>query len=68
MSIEYINPDGMLKSPAFSQGIIIPAGACTDRRHGALALSRHHCANVVVGAPKSVLASVGSPISVTFEK
>lgn len=29
MSIEHINPDGMLKSPAFSQGIIVPAGART---------------------------------------
>src|SRR5688572_13726222 len=24
MSLEHINPEGMLKSPAFSQGIIIP--------------------------------------------
>jgi enamine deaminase RidA (YjgF/YER057c/UK114 family) len=29
MTIQHINPDGMLKSPAFSQGIIIPAGART---------------------------------------
>ncbi len=29
MTIERINPDGMLKSPAFSQGIIVPAGART---------------------------------------
>jgi len=27
MAMERINPDGMLKSPAFSQGIIVPAGA-----------------------------------------
>ena len=27
MAIEHINPEGMLKSPAFSQGIIVPAGA-----------------------------------------
>ncbi|WP_323015020.1 RidA family protein [Devosia sp.] len=26
MSIEHLNPDGMHKSPVFSQGIIIPAG------------------------------------------
>ncbi len=26
-SLEHLNPDGMLKSPVFSQGIIIPAGA-----------------------------------------
>jgi len=25
--LEHINPDGMLKSPVFSQGILIPAGA-----------------------------------------
>lgn len=29
MTIEHINPDGMLKSPAFSQGVILPAGART---------------------------------------
>lgn len=29
MNLQHINPDGMLKSPAFSQGIIIPAGART---------------------------------------
>jgi enamine deaminase RidA (YjgF/YER057c/UK114 family) len=29
MTIQHINPDGMLKSPAFSQGIIVPAGART---------------------------------------
>jgi enamine deaminase RidA (YjgF/YER057c/UK114 family) len=29
MTIERINPDGMLKSPAFSQGIIVPAAART---------------------------------------
>ena len=29
MPIEYVNPEGMLKSPAFSQGIIVPAGART---------------------------------------
>lgn len=29
MTIQHINPDGMLKSPAFSQGIIIPASART---------------------------------------
>lgn len=29
MNVQHINPDGMLKSPAFSQGIIIPAGART---------------------------------------
>ncbi len=29
MAIQNINPDGMLKSPAFSQGIIVPAGART---------------------------------------
>jgi len=29
MTIERINPDGMLKSPAFSQGSIVPAGART---------------------------------------
>jgi enamine deaminase RidA (YjgF/YER057c/UK114 family) len=27
MTIQHINPDGMLRSPAFSQGIIVPAGA-----------------------------------------
>src|SRR5881396_183052 len=27
MSIEHLNPEGMLRSPAFSQGIIIPANA-----------------------------------------
>ena len=27
MTIERINPDGLLKSPAFSQGVIVPAGA-----------------------------------------
>jgi len=27
MSIEHVNPEGMLKSPVFSQGIIIPANA-----------------------------------------
>src|SRR5688572_8998084 len=26
-NLEHINPDGMLKSPVFSQGIILPAGA-----------------------------------------
>jgi enamine deaminase RidA (YjgF/YER057c/UK114 family) len=29
MIIEHLNPDGMLRSPAFSQGIIVPAGART---------------------------------------
>jgi enamine deaminase RidA (YjgF/YER057c/UK114 family) len=29
MNIQHVNPDGMLKSPAFSQGIILPAGART---------------------------------------
>ncbi|MET3924781.1 RidA family protein [Devosia sp. 2618] len=29
MSIEYINPEGMHKSPVFSQGIILPAGCRT---------------------------------------
>jgi enamine deaminase RidA (YjgF/YER057c/UK114 family) len=29
MTIRHINPDGMLKSPAFSQGIVVPAGART---------------------------------------
>lgn len=29
MSCLYINPDGMPKSPAFSQGVVIPAGART---------------------------------------
>jgi enamine deaminase RidA (YjgF/YER057c/UK114 family) len=28
-SLEHINPDGMLKSPVFSQGIVLPAGART---------------------------------------
>lgn len=27
MPIEHLNPDGMYKSPVFSQGIILPAGA-----------------------------------------
>ena len=27
MSIQYLNPPGLYKSPVFSQGIIIPAGA-----------------------------------------
>ncbi len=27
MPVEHINPDGMYKSPVFSQGIILPAGA-----------------------------------------
>ena len=27
MPIEHLNPDGMYKSPVFSQGIIVPAGA-----------------------------------------
>jgi len=27
MTIEYINPDGMFKSPVFSQGIIVPPNA-----------------------------------------
>jgi enamine deaminase RidA (YjgF/YER057c/UK114 family) len=27
MSVEHINPDGMYRSPVFSQGIILPAGA-----------------------------------------
>lgn len=27
MSIDHLNPDGMHKSPAFSQGIIVPANA-----------------------------------------
>ena len=27
MQIEYLNPEGMHRNPAFSQGIIIPAGA-----------------------------------------
>ncbi len=27
MQIEYVNPDGMHKSPVFSQGIILPANA-----------------------------------------
>jgi len=29
MNVQHINPEGMLKSPAFSQGIIVPAGART---------------------------------------
>lgn len=29
MTIQHINPAGMLKSPAFSQGIVVPAGART---------------------------------------
>lgn len=29
MSIEHLNPAGMYQSPVFSQGIILPAGACT---------------------------------------
>jgi enamine deaminase RidA (YjgF/YER057c/UK114 family) len=29
MTIQHLNPDGMLKSPAFSQGIVVPAGART---------------------------------------
>lgn len=29
MAIMHINPEGMLRSPAFSQGIIVPAGART---------------------------------------
>ena len=29
MTIQHVNPDGMLKSPVFSQGIIVPAGART---------------------------------------
>ncbi|HWZ87902.1 MAG TPA: RidA family protein [Polyangiaceae bacterium] len=29
MTIQHINPDFMLKTPAFSQGIIVPAGART---------------------------------------
>lgn len=29
MSIEHINPDGMHKSPVFSQGIVLPANART---------------------------------------
>jgi enamine deaminase RidA (YjgF/YER057c/UK114 family) len=28
-TVEHVNPDGMLKSPAFSQGIVLPAGART---------------------------------------
>ncbi len=28
-TVEHVNPDGMLKSPVFSQGIIVPAGART---------------------------------------
>jgi enamine deaminase RidA (YjgF/YER057c/UK114 family) len=27
MSIEHLNPEGMLKSPAFSQGIVVPGNA-----------------------------------------
>jgi enamine deaminase RidA (YjgF/YER057c/UK114 family) len=27
MSLEYVNPEGMLKSPVFSQGILLPAAA-----------------------------------------
>ena len=27
MTVQHIEPDGMLKSPAFSQGILLPAGA-----------------------------------------
>jgi enamine deaminase RidA (YjgF/YER057c/UK114 family) len=27
MSIQHLNPDGLYKSPVFSQGIILPAGA-----------------------------------------
>jgi hypothetical protein len=27
MSLEHINPEGMLKSPAFSQGVIVPGNA-----------------------------------------
>lgn len=27
MPLEHLNPDGLLKSPAFSQGIVVPAGA-----------------------------------------
>ncbi len=27
MTLEHLNPDGMLKSPAFSQGVMVPAGA-----------------------------------------
>jgi enamine deaminase RidA (YjgF/YER057c/UK114 family) len=27
MSLEHVNPEGMLKSPAFSQGIIVPANS-----------------------------------------
>src|ERR1700753_2797314 len=27
MGIEHINPEGMLKSPAYSQGVVLPAGA-----------------------------------------
>lgn len=29
MNVQHINPEGMLKSPAFSQGIVLPAGART---------------------------------------
>src|ERR1700761_4721063 len=27
MSMEHVNPEGMLKSPAYSQGVVLPAGA-----------------------------------------
>jgi enamine deaminase RidA (YjgF/YER057c/UK114 family) len=29
MTIQHINPEGMLKSPVFSQGIVVPGGART---------------------------------------
>lgn len=29
MTIEHLNPDSMHKNPAFSQGVIVPAGART---------------------------------------
>jgi enamine deaminase RidA (YjgF/YER057c/UK114 family) len=29
MALHYINPEGMLRSPVFSQGIVIPAGSRT---------------------------------------
>jgi enamine deaminase RidA (YjgF/YER057c/UK114 family) len=29
MALLHVNPDGLLKSPAFSQGVVIPAGART---------------------------------------
>jgi enamine deaminase RidA (YjgF/YER057c/UK114 family) len=29
MAIEHINPEGMLKSPAYSQGIVVPVGLRT---------------------------------------